>query len=116
MDRFIGAMRLAREIAARPALASWSAGECLPGPAAASDAELRAYARKAVTPFYHPVGTCRMGREGDGVVDSRLRVHGVEALRVADAAIMPLIPNAMPNAAVAAIALRAARIIEGRGA
>jgi choline dehydrogenase len=116
MDRFIGAMRRAREIAARPALASWSAGECLPGPAAASDAELRAYARKAVTPFYHPVGTCRMGREGDGVVDSRLRVHGVESLRVADAAIIPLIPNAMPNAAVAAIALRAAQIIEESGA
>jgi len=116
MDRFIHAMRLAREIAAMPALAPWCAGECLPGPAAASDNDLRAFARKAVTPFYHPVGTCRMGREGHGVVDSQLRVHGVEGLRVADASIMPLIPNAMPNAAVAAIALRAARILEDRGA
>ncbi len=57
-----------------------------------------------------------MGREGDGVVDSQLRVHGVEGLRVADASVMPLIPNAMPNAAVAAIALRAARIVEGSAA
>jgi len=110
MDRFIHALRLAREIAAMPGLAPWSAGECLPGPEAASDDDLRAFARKAVTPFYHPVGTCRMGREGDGVVDPRLRVHGVEGLRIADASIMPLIPNAMPNAAVAAIALRAARM------
>jgi choline dehydrogenase len=57
-----------------------------------------------------------MAREGHGVVDSQLRVHGVEGLRVADASIMPLIPNAMPNAAVAAIALRAARIVEARRA
>ena len=116
MDRFVAAMRLAREIAAQAPLAPWSAGECLPGPEAASDADLRAFARKAVTPFYHPVGTCRMAREGHGVVDSQLRVHGVEGLRVADASIMPLIPNAMPNAAVAAIALRAARIVEARRA
>jgi choline dehydrogenase len=115
MDRFVAAMRLARQIAAQPALARWSAGECLPGRAATSDADLSAFARKAVTPFYHPVGTCRMGAEGDGAVDSQLRVHGVEALRVADAAIMPLITNAMPNAAVAAIALRAARILGASG-
>jgi choline dehydrogenase len=115
MDRFVAAMRLAREIAAQAALAPWSAGECLPGPGAASDADLRAFARKAVTPFYHPVGTCRMGPEGAGVVDNRLRVHGVEGLGVADASIMPVIPNAMPNAAVAAIALRAARIFAESG-
>jgi choline dehydrogenase len=116
MERFVAAMRLAREIAAQAALAPWSAGECLPGPEAASDEDLRAFARKAVTPFYHPVGTCRMGPEGVGVVDSQLRVHGVEGLSVADASIMPVIPDAMPNAAVAAIALRAARIFGGRGA
>jgi choline dehydrogenase len=110
--RFVEAMRLARDIAARPALAPWSAGECLPGPAAASDDDLHAFARKAVTPFYHPVGTCRMGRQGEGVVDNQLRVHGVEGLRVADASVMPVIPNAMPNAAVAVVALRAARILE----
>jgi choline dehydrogenase len=116
MDRFVAAMRLAREIGAQAALAPWSAGERLPGPGAASDADLRAFARKAVTPFYHPVGTCRMGPEGDGVVDNRLRVHGVEGLRIADASIMPVIPNAMPNAAVAAVALRAARIFAESGA
>jgi choline dehydrogenase len=115
MDRFVAAMRLAREIGAQAALAPWSAGECLPGPGAASDADLRAFARKAVTPFYHPVGTCRMGPEGDGVVDNRLRVHGVEGLRIADASIMPVIPNAMPNAAVAAVALRAARMMGESG-
>jgi len=82
----------------------------------ASDEDMSAFARKARTPFYHPVGTCRWGGGGDGMVDSHLRVHGVEGLRVADASIMSLIPNAMPNAAVTAIGLPAARFSEGREA
>jgi choline dehydrogenase len=111
MDCFIHAIRLARRIGAQPALAKWSAGEHACGPAGDSDADLRAFARRAVSPFFHPVGTCRMGPEGQGVVDSRLNVRGVQGLRVADASIMPLIPNAMPNAAVVAIALKAADMI-----
>jgi choline dehydrogenase len=111
MDRFIHAIRLARRIGAQPALAKWSAGEHACGPAGDSDADLRAFARRAVSPFFHPVGTCRMGPEDQGVVDSSLNVRGVQGLRVADASIMPLIPNAMPNAAVVAIALKAADMI-----
>jgi choline dehydrogenase len=113
MDRFIHAIRLARRIGAQPALAKWSAGEHACGPAGDSDHDLRVFARRAVSPFFHPVGTCRMGPEGQGVVDSRLNVRGVQGLRVADASIMPLIPNAMPNAAIVAIALKAAQIMGG---
>ncbi len=115
MTRFIRAIRLAREIGAQPALAPWSDGERLPGPLSDSDDDLTDFARRAVTPFFHPVGTCRMGREGRGVVDADLKVYGLGGLRLADASIMPLIPNAMPNAAVVAIGLKAARIIEEAG-
>jgi choline dehydrogenase len=114
MDRFICSIRLARRIGAQPALARWSAGEHACGPAGDSDGELHAFACRAVSPFFHPVGTCRMGPESLGVVDPQLNVYGVRGLRVADASIMPLIPNAMPNAAIVAIALKAAKMIAAK--
>ena len=69
-----------------------------------------------VDSYYHPVGTCRMGSGDDAVVDPGLRVRGVAGLRVADASIMPLIPNAHPHATVLAIAERAAALIAARPA
>ncbi len=70
---------------------------------------LRDYIRRGVGSYYHPAGTCALG----AVVDARLRVHGITGLRVADASVMPLIPNAHPNATVLAIAEKAAHLIRG---
>jgi len=67
-----------------------------------------------VDSYYHPVGTCRMGTDEGAVVDPDLRVRGVAGLRVADASVMPLIPNAHPHATVVAIAERASALITGR--
>ena len=72
--------------------------EVIPGPAVESDAEITEEIRIRGVSNLHPVGTCRMGREVDAVVDPRLRVHGVEGLRVADASIMPQVPGGNTNA------------------
>lgn len=74
--------------------------------------------RESVSPFYHPVSTCRMGRADDAlaVVDTDCRVHGLANLRVVDASIFPSIPQAMTNAAVIAVAERASEIILGHAA
>jgi choline dehydrogenase len=72
---------------------------------------VRLHRGRKVSNYYHPVGTCRMGSDADAVVDTELRVRAVTGLRVADASVMPTIPNAHPNATVLAIAERAAELI-----
>jgi len=91
-------MRLSRKIAAQPAMKRFVAEEVLPGPAVQSEADMIEEIRVRGVSNLHPVGTCRMGREVDAVVDPRLRVYGVERLRVADASIMPLVPGGNTNA------------------
>jgi choline dehydrogenase len=81
-----------------------------PGP----DTDVRDYVRHAVGSYYHPVGTCRLGRDDHAVVDLELRVQGIDGLRVADASVMPAIPNAHPHATVLAIAERAADLISSQ--
>lgn len=85
----LAGMKLIRRIAEQPALASIIQEELEPGPAVRTDAELETYLRSHGTSNNHAVGTCRMGMGADAVVDSRLRVHGIAGLRVADASIMP---------------------------
>src|SRR5258708_26679177 len=85
--------RLSRKIAAQPALRPFVVEEVLPGPAVESDDEITEEIRVRGVSNLHPVGTCRMGREVDAVVDPRLRVHGVTGLRVADASGMPQVPG-----------------------
>jgi choline dehydrogenase len=64
---------------------------------------------------YHPVGTCRMGRSvADSVVDSSLRVHGVEALRVVDASVFPTVTSANTNAPTVMVAQKAADLMQAR--
>ena len=72
--------------------------EILPGADVTDEAGLRAHIRANGVSNLHPVGTCRMGRDVDDVVDPQLRVHGIERLRVADASIMPSIVAGNTNA------------------
>lgn len=113
LDRLEAGLSIARQAAAAPAFAALGVPGAWRVPDAATSADLRSYIRQTITSYYHPAGTCRMGREDDpaAVTDPHLRVHGVAALRVADASVMPVIPNAPLNATVLAIAEKAADLI-----
>jgi choline dehydrogenase len=111
LTRLETGLAMIREAAAGPALARLLQAEVWPGPDVTTRAGLRAYIRRTVGSYYHPAGTCRMGTGHRAVVDPRLRVHGVAGLRVADASVMPAIPNAPLNATALAIAERAADLI-----
>ncbi|MFQ5784232.1 MAG: GMC family oxidoreductase [Alphaproteobacteria bacterium] len=107
----VAAIKLARRIAAAPALAAHIAEERKPGPAVASDDDLLAYIRETGGTIFHPVGTCRMGSDPQAVVDERLRVRGVAGLRVADASIMPTLVSGNTNAPAIMIGEKAADMI-----
>ena len=111
-DRLIAAqsLRLTRRIVAQPALARYRPHEVKPGAQFETDAELAQLAGDIGTTIFHPVGTARMGPAGDpgAVVDARLRVHGVAALRVVDASVMPSITSGNTNSPTLMIAERAA--------
>lgn len=109
----VGGLRLCRRIFRQPAFDGIRDVELGPGPNAASDDELLAYARASSHSGYHPVGTCRMGSDEAAVLDPQLRVQGVDGLRVADASIMPKITSANTNATAIMIGLKAADIIGG---
>ena len=104
-------LRLARRIAAQPALAPFILEETRPGPEADDDEALLDYARRTGGTSYHPVGTCRMGSGPDAVVDSECRVHGVDGLRVVDASAMPFLVSSNPNAPTVALAARTADLM-----
>jgi len=97
-DALIFGTRLSRKIAAQPALRPFVGEEVIPGDSCQTDDQLMAEIRERGVSNLHPVGTCRMGREVDAVVDPRLRVHGIAGLRVADASIMPQVPGGNTNA------------------
>ena len=103
--------RLSREIFAQAPFAAYRGGEIFPGAQARSDADLETFVRRKAETIYHPVGTCRMGRDGDAVVDSELRVHGIEGLRVVDASVMPTLIGGNTNAPTMMIAERAAELL-----
>jgi choline dehydrogenase-like flavoprotein len=110
----VAGVKLGREIAASEPLRSAVKRELLPGSDIESDDDLEADLRRRVDLLYHPVGTCRMGADERAVVDQELQVRGIEALRVADASIMPLIPGGNTNAPTIMIAERAADLIRAR--
>ena len=105
--------KLGRQISRAPTFASYSAHEVQPGPAAQDDTALIDYIRRAASTVHHPCGSCRMGADGDAVVDSQLRVHGLEGLRVADASIFPSVVGGNTNAAIVMLAEKAADMIRG---
>lgn len=111
----IAGVRRAREIMAEAPLRSMIDREIFPGPDKRSDADLAAHAKRFVKTVYHPVGTCRMGRDGDpdAVVDGGLRVRGVEGLRVIDASVMPTIISGNTNAITLVVADKAVEFITG---
>jgi len=104
-------MRFTRKIMEAPALAKYAPVEWRPGPEVASDAALVKAAGDLGTTIFHPVGTCRMGSDAGAVVDDRLRVHGIEGLRVIDASIMPRITSGNTNAPTYMIAERGAELV-----
>jgi choline dehydrogenase len=79
-----------------------------------SDAELEAFIRANATHRAHPAGSCRMGTDEAAVVDPQLRVRGIDALRIADASIMPALPRGNPNLACIMIGEKAADLIRDR--
>jgi choline dehydrogenase len=105
--------KLARRLVATPSLAPYVLQEYKPGRAVASDAQILEAIRNTGSSGYHPVGTCRMGKDALAVVDPQLRVRGVEGLRVVDASVMPLLVSGNTNAATFMIAEKAADLIRG---
>ena len=86
----LAAVKFVRHIAAQPAMKEFIVEEILPGPSITSDADLIQDFRKRSGTVYHPVSTCRMGPDASrAVVDPRLKVHGIDGLRVIDASIFP---------------------------
>jgi choline dehydrogenase len=114
-DRLVAAqsLRVARRIAAQPALARYRPEEVKPGIQFQSDEDLARLAGDIGTTIFHPVGTCRMGPVGEegAVVDARLKVRGLEGLRVVDASVMPTITSGNTNSPTLMIAERAAEWI-----
>lgn len=111
VDALIRAIRRSREIAQTEPLASVVGAEIQPGAVAQSNAEIEAWIRATCEHTYHPSCTARMGDEGEGVVDSELKVHGVEGLRVADASVLPKITRANTNAPAIMVGERCAGFI-----
>ena len=108
----IAGMRLAQRIAGTDPLGSKVVKALKPGDGLDSDADYHDHLRSRVELIYHPVGTCRIGKDDDAVVDPELRVRGLDGLRVCDASVFPVIPGGNTNAPVIAVAERAADLIK----
>ena len=104
----------ARELAFHKALDPYRGEEIAPGPKVKSDADIDAWLKKVVITAHHPSSTCAIGQ--DGVLDSDLKVRGIEGLRVCDASAMPDLVGAHINACVIMMADKASDIIRGRPA
>ena len=121
LDPLVKGIGMARQIAAARPLSRRVKAELAPGDDVRSDADLREWIRGDLSTIYHPVGTCAMGGDSllaasklHSVLDTELRVRGIEGLRVLDASVMPTVPRGNTNAPVIAIAERAADLIQGR--
>lgn len=112
VSEMLDAVKFLRTIAAQPAIANVIEEEILPGPKVQTDEQLIADFRLRSGTVYHPVSTCRMGPDAaDSVVDSRLKVHGIEGLRVIDASIFPTLITGNTNAAAIATGWKGASLI-----
>ena len=113
LDRttMVAGLRLLRKISQAPAMAPYVEAELEPGPACQSDADWLAFCRARGSTIYHPTCTCRMGDDATAVVDARLRVRGLDRLRVVDGSIMPNVVSGNTNAAIVMIAEKGAEMI-----
>ncbi|MHB1058771.1 MAG: GMC family oxidoreductase [Rhodanobacter sp.] len=113
LKMMIEAARLSRDILDQPAFAPHRGEPVFPERRIRTDAEYVDFIRRKAETIYHPVGTCRMGADDRAVVDSELRLRGVESLRVVDASVMPGLPSGNTNAPTIMIAERASALIRG---
>jgi choline dehydrogenase len=110
-DTVVAGIKLLRRIMNQPAMRRYIAEERAPDPRCTSDDELLAFARATGTTVFHPTSTCRMGSDSTAVVDERLRVHGIERLRIVDGSIMPTVVSGNTNAAIVMIGEKGADMI-----
>jgi len=113
-EGFRRCVRLTREIIAQPAMDRFRGEELAPGPQVQTDEEIDAFVRANMESTMHPCGSCRMGEDDMAVVDSALRVHGLQGLRVIDSSVFPSEPNGNLNAPTIMLAERAADLVRGR--
>lgn len=113
-EGFRRCLRLTREIIAQPAFDRFRGEEMAPGKDVQKDDEIDAWVRETMESTYHPCGSCRMGEDDMAVVDSTLRVRGLEGLRVIDSSVFPSEPNANLNAPTIMLAERAADMVRGK--
>jgi choline dehydrogenase len=111
----VGGLRLVRKWLQAPALAPYVVAETLPGPDVQTDDEFVAYARQTGTTVFHASCSCRMGPDVMSVVDDRLRVHGLQGLRVIDASVMPAVTSTNTNAPTIMIAEKGAAMVRAAG-
>jgi len=108
----ISGVEQSRKIFAQPAMAPYSVEETVPGPSIATDEQYGEFARKNGTNVFHPVGTCKMGTDPMAVVDPRLKVIGIDGLRVIDASVMPCVTTGNTNAPTIMIGEKGAAMIK----
>lgn len=113
-EGFRRCVRLTREIIGQPAMDSFRGEELAPGPNVNTDEEIDAFVRANMESTMHPCGSCRMGEDPLAVVDSELRVHGLQGVRVIDSSVFPTEPNGNLNAPTIMLAERAADLVRGR--
>ena len=111
----VESLKFARRLASTRALAPYISGEHKPGGDVSTDDELLEFARENAQTIFHPSSTCRMGSDARAVVDPRLKVHGIEGLRVVDCSIMPTLISGNTHGPVVMIAEKAAAMIMGSG-
>ena len=111
----VAGVRMVRDLMGQPALDRYRGRELAPGEERQTDRDLEAWLRASAMTTFHPVGTCKMGVDPMAVVDARLKVHGLDGLRVADASIMPVITSGNTNAPAIMIGEKAAELLRGGG-
>ena len=114
MRKMIGAVRTSRELFSQPSMRELIDGEILPGADLQTDEELAAGIRQQAEHRHHAVGTCRMGVDAQAVVDAKLRVIGIEGLRVADASVLPEDPSGNTNVPTMMVGEKAADLLRDR--
>ncbi|MGD0192733.1 MAG: choline dehydrogenase [Rhizomicrobium sp.] len=107
-------VKLTREVFAQAAFDPYRGPELMPGAHVQKDDQIDAFIRRTAETIYHPVGSAKMGKDADAVVDAQLRVHGMEGLRVVDASVMPDLVSGNTNAPTIMIAEKASDLMLGR--